>query len=154
MVITPHVLAGAALGTQIANPLLVAVGAMALHHVLDMVPHWDYDIMSSKKAGARKIALDVACAGVATFALIWNLPPETQLLALWGGFFGILPDGFLALHIFSNEKYFPRYARFHGFWHYLVIPKGQKPHFALGLATQIFAVLVVVNIFAATLWSG
>ncbi len=148
MVITPHVLAGAALGTQIAHPLLVAAGAVALHHALDMVPHWDYDIKSSRRKGVQKIAADIALSGIATLALIWNLPPETQLMALWGGFWGIFPDGLNAIHIFSGKKRLLGYDRFHGFWHYLVIPKGTQPRFAIGLATQIVAVLVVVNVFA------
>ncbi|MBI1755170.1 hypothetical protein HY250_04290 [Candidatus Azambacteria bacterium] len=147
MIITPHVLAGAALGTQISNPVLLAVYATISHHVLDMVPHWDYDILSSKKTGARKIAFDIALSGIVTFALIWNLPFQTQAHALWGGFWGILPDGFLALYLFSDKKYFPRYAQLHNFFHRLIIPKGHAPHFAIGLGTQIIAVLAALNVF-------
>lgn len=140
MVLTPHVLAGVAVGTQISNPILAALGGVAIHYLLDMTPHWDYDIMTSRKKGLAKIAADITLAGIATLALIWHLPLETQLTALWGGFWGVFPDGLLAIRIFSGNDYFRRATQLHNFWHHLIIPKGIKPHHVLGVSTQIIAV--------------
>jgi len=148
MVITPHVLVGVALGTQISNPIILAVAAVMSHYLLDMIPHWDYDFISSKKKGALKIAADITLSGIATFALIWNLPLEIQLLALWGGFWGIFPDGLSAIRIFSGKDYFRRATQLHNFWHHLIFPYGTKPHHALGISTQIMAVVAVFALFS------
>ena len=93
MILTPHILSGAAVASQISNPFAMVIAAMAVHHILDMIPHWDYEIHSSRRRAAQKIALDIAIAGIITLFFIWNLPLEKQFHILLGGFFGVLPDG-------------------------------------------------------------
>src|SRR3972149_9654355 len=115
MVLTPHILAGAALGANMASPLLIAAGAVALHFALDAIPHWDYDIYSSRKKAALKVGADLAIAGIAVLFLIRHMPPEQQINILIGGFFGILPDGLLFLSFIFKNKYLDRFARFHNF---------------------------------------
>ena len=117
MVLTPHILAGAALGASITNPAAAAVGAFALHFALDAIPHWDYDIYSSRKKAALKVGADLAIAGIAVLFLIRHMPPEQQISTLIGGFFGVLPDGLLFLSFIFKNKYLDRFARFHNVWH-------------------------------------
>lgn len=150
MILTPHIIAGAALATRIHNPILLAASALALHHMLDMIPHWDYDILSSKKLAVLKIGIDMAIAIILMIVLIWNLSPREQILMLYGGFFGILPDGLLFLNIISGRKLFARFVRFHDFWHHLIIKKDKKPPLILGFATQIITIsisLLILKIF-------
>lgn len=142
MILTPHIIAGAALATRIHSPILLAVSAIVLHHMLDMIPHWDYDILSSKKSAIMKIGTDMAVAGIIMLILIWNLPPREQILMLCGGFFGILPDGLLFINIISGKKLFVHFVKFHDFWHYLILEKGRHPSFILGLATQIIVIAI------------
>ena len=123
MILTPHILSGAAVASQISNPFAMMIAAMAVHHILDMIPHWDYEIHSSRRRAAQKIALDIAIAGIITLLFIWNLPLEKQFHILLGGFFGVLPDGFLFLYYASGEKIFRRYIKFHHFWHRLITKK-------------------------------
>lgn len=144
MVLTPHILAGAALGANIANPLAAAGSAFALHFALDAIPHWDYDIRSSRKKAAIKVGVDLAIACAATLFLIRHMPPEQQINTLVGGFFGVLPDGFLFLSFIFKNKLLDRFARFHDFWHQLFIQKEQKPPLALGFGVQIAAALPAI----------
>jgi len=148
MVLTPHILAGAALGASTVNPLVATVGAFALHFALDAIPHWDYDIRSSRKKAILKVSADLAVAGVAVLFLIWHMPLEQQISTLIGGFFGVLPDGLLLLSFIFKNKYLDRFARFHNFWHWLIVPKGTKSPFIWGFGVQIVVILLaILNIF-------
>ena len=148
MVLTPHILAGAALGAGITNPAAAAVGAFTLHFALDAIPHWDYDIYSSRKKAALKVGADLAIAGIAVLFLIRHMPPEQQISTLIGGFFGVLPDGLLFLSFIFKNKYLDRFARFHNFWHWLIVPKGTKSPFIWGFGIQVVVILLaILNIF-------
>ena len=148
MVLTPHILVGAALGASISNPVMAVVGAFALHFALDAIPHWDYDIYSSRKKAALKVGADLAIAGITILLLIWRMPIEQQINTLIGGFFGVLPDGFLFLSFIFKNKYLDRFARFHNFWHWLIVPKGTKSRFIWGFGVQIVVILsAILNIF-------
>jgi len=148
MVLTPHILAGVALGASISNPVMAAIGAFALHFALDAIPHWDYDIYSSRRKAALKVGADLAIAGIAVLFLIRHMPPEQQINILIGGFFGILPDGLLFLSFIFKNKYLDRFARFHNFWHWLIVPKGTKSPFAWGFGIQVAVILLaILNIF-------
>ena len=148
MVLTPHILAGAALGASISNPVMAVVGAFALHFALDAIPHWDYDIYSSRKKAALKVGADLVIASIIILLLIWHMPIEQQIHTLIGGFFGVLPDGFLFLSFIFKNKYLDRFARFHNFWHWLIVPKGTKSPFIWGFGVQIAVILLaILNIF-------
>lgn len=140
MILAPHMLAGAALATSLHHPALLALGAVALHYLLDALPHWEYDIMTSKKATAYKITADIAAGLLIIFFLLQRFGPAEQALILWGAFFGIFPDGLLAISLFSRRKYLRRHMRFHTFWHTRITPGGTRPPLWLGAATEILVV--------------
>jgi len=142
MILTPHILAGAAVATQTSNPVLIILVATSLHHVLDASPHWDYDIKSSRKSAAIKVTIDILLALAILLFFIRDLSLQQQVLILMGGFFGVLPDGLLFTNKASNGKYFFRYVKFHDFWHYLINPKGQKLNIIKGLPLQIIISLI------------
>lgn len=145
MILTPHILAGAALATQISNPVAIIPAALAAHYLLDAVPHWDYDIRSSRKAAIVKVTADIALASTLIFYMIWNLAPEKQINILIGGFFGVMPDGLLFLSWIIKKNYLAAFTRFHDFWHGLIIPKGQQPAFWWGLGVQIL--IIALSLF-------
>lgn len=150
MILTPHILSGAAVATQTSNPILVILLATVLHYILDAVPHWDYDIYSSKKTAIQKISVDIFAASLIVLFAIWNLPLEKQLLILMGGFFGVLPDGILFLNIISGNTLFVRYVKFHHFWHWLIAKKEQRPPLALGILPQILIAAISIYALAIT----
>lgn len=145
MILAPHMLAGAALAAYIPQPALLALSAVALHYLLDVLPHWEYDIMTSRKATACKIAVDIVAGLLIIFFAMQRFDPAQQALILWGAFFGILPDGLLAIYIFSREKYLRRLARFHIFWHTRIIPHKTHPPLWLGITTEI--IVVAISLF-------
>jgi hypothetical protein len=66
MVITPHVLVGAALARRRSVGAAAALGLVS-HYALDAIPHRDYSMEGI--AGAGRLVLDAALAGVALRAL-------------------------------------------------------------------------------------
>lgn len=146
MILAPHMLAGAALATVIHQPVLLAASAMTLHYFLDIAPHWEYDIMTSKKAAAYKITADIAAGLFIIFFALQNFGPAEQTLILWGAFFGILPDGLLAIHIFSRGKYLRRVAHFHIFWHTRIVPHKTHPPLWLGVSTEVIVIVISLSL--------
>lgn len=145
MILTPHILVGAALASQISSPVAIIPTVLTAHYLLDAVPHWDYDIRSSRRATIIKIAADIITASALVFYIIWNLAPEKQINILIGGFFGVLPDGLLFLSWIIKKNYLATFTRFHDFWHGLIIPKGQQPAFWWGLGMQI--IVITLSLF-------
>lgn len=133
-------LAGAALATAIHHPALLALSALGLHYLLDVAPHWEYDIMASKKAAVCKITADITAGLLIIFFIMQRFAPAEQALILWGAFFGIMPDGLLAIYLFSHGKYLRRLARFHIFWHTRIVPHKTHPPLWLGVTTQLLVV--------------
>lgn len=137
MILSVHFAAGAALSTVIPHPLLLVPAAMALHLVLDIFPHWEYDFMqTSKKKAAVKIALDIFAGVLFVVLLSQGTSSDRLALTLWGGFFGILPDGITFLYLVAGKKLFTYFTRFHIFCHTLIIPENEHPPAWLGIITQ------------------
>ena len=133
-------LAGAALATYIHQPTLLAFSAVALHYLLDVLPHWEYDIITSRKAAAYKIAADIAMGLFVVFFALRRFGPAEQALILWGAFFSIMPDGFSAIYFFSHGKYLRRQMQFHIFWHALIIPMKTHPPLWFAVTTEIIVI--------------
>lgn len=105
MIITPHMLVGAAIG--IYSPgIAPAFGFGVLsHYLLDALPHWDYlgEIRTSKAQNFLKIVLDFIIGLVAVLALVWDLPQKDLIIA---GVMGtLLPDcvQFIYQNLFKNR---------------------------------------------------
>lgn len=141
MILAPHMLAGAALATSIHQPAFLALSAAALHFLLDALPHWEYDIMTSNRATAYKITADIAAGLLIILFILQRFGSAEQALILWGAFFGIVPDGFSAIYFFSHGKYLRRQMQFHKFWHTLIVPMKTRPPLWLGAATEILVVI-------------
>lgn len=104
MIITPHFLVGAAIATNIPNPVLGLPLAFLSHFFLDFIPHRDYSALSKRSAqgtrngplikflresltGFLKMAADFLIA----FSTVFFLADNTTL-AIAGGFLAISPD--------------------------------------------------------------
>lgn len=120
MVLSPHLIAGAALGAKFQNPYLMPLAAIALHHFLDRLPHYDYKILPLSAYSAIKISVDILI-GILTIAFIYLFfNPAANLTSIVSGtFFSALPDGFLLLSlIFPKNNLLQKYQRFHSLFHY------------------------------------
>lgn len=144
MMITPHVLVGAALAMKISNPFTLVFFAFVSHFVIDMIPHHDYDIDPFKKK-FYKMLIDGVIAGLLLWYFVAHLPFEQQVLFVLGGFFAIFPDGLWMLHRLFSWKFLEPYVSIHHKLHWLIIQADNKAHPVIGLATQ--AVVVALSLY-------
>jgi len=137
MILSVHFAAGAALSTVIPDPLLLAPAAMGLHLALDVFPHWEYEFLQiPKKRAAIRIVADIFAGVLFVVLLSQGTSFDRLALALWGGFFGILPDGITFLYLITGKKLCTYFTRFHIFCHSLIIPEHEHPPAWLGILTQ------------------
>jgi len=106
MIITPHFLVGAAIGSRIKNWGLIAVLALVSHVILDKIPHWDYGKGAFKRFANTKsykilfiFLLKIAIDGSISVFLVFSIAKYNQAInltylapLLFGGLIAILPD--------------------------------------------------------------
>jgi len=93
---TAHAACGAAIGSVLSNPLVIAATAVTSHLVLDAIPHWDYPAKPSY------VLVDLFAA-----AVIVGLFGES--LHWWGAFWAVVPDTDVVLvHLeITSDNAFP-----------------------------------------------
>lgn len=96
MLITPHVLVGAAIGSQFSN-ILIAVPLSAFSHIiLDSIPHWDphidvdLGIEDLEKKDIVVITADLAI-GFTLLSVLAGLLPNSEVIWI-SGFCAAIPD--------------------------------------------------------------
>ncbi|MDD5589765.1 MAG: hypothetical protein PHQ47_01150 [Candidatus Portnoybacteria bacterium] len=100
MILFPHILTGAAIGSRIKNPqglFFLAILALSSHYLLDFIPHFDYGIAGLMKgfsfdvfAAAAKIGIDFSFGFVLLFLLAGKKKNFYYLFA--GGIIALIPD--------------------------------------------------------------
>jgi hypothetical protein len=121
MILTTHILAGAVLGKEINNPYAVAGLAIAVHFLMDLVPHGDYLNKKSKMREFWKVAFDLA-VGLGTVVAILFFRGEPSVANLRGIaigiFFSLLPDGTTLLYWKMGMKFLKPIKMFHEKMHF------------------------------------
>jgi len=116
MIISPHFIAGAAVGKLTGNPILAVVIGFVFHFVMDMVPHWNYGYKSLKKIKTfLLILLDPFLAFILFLAigLVRGFDFSTWLATFLGGFVCALPDLIEFIIRIFKLKPLAFYLRFH-----------------------------------------
>jgi len=161
MLLAPHILVGAAVASQFANPLWGLLFAFLSHFVLDRTPHWEYSIEPLKHIKTRgvkycapilkRVMLDIASGFMILFFAVAISYNEIPLWAwAFGGFFGILPDGLTSLLFSKREKsgifytFLKMFYFFHAKIHYS--KKRGMPPLRIGLGTQAIAILLALYV--------
>jgi len=127
MILTCHLLIGAAIASKI-QPAPLALGlAFLSHYFLDFIPHQEYSLKNifekrwrKSKLDFLKIFLDFSFGILLILLFSKNPCPKPDLflgfepIIYAGAFFAVLPDGFtfLAL-IFEKSKILGKHHRFH-----------------------------------------
>jgi len=106
MILTPHILVGAAIGSQIPSPFLAFVASFVGHYFLEALPHYEYNVSRLKDKQFKfdkasllplaKIGLDVFTG--AALALWLVLGKSFSSSAMSGMLGAVLPDGLLFLY--------------------------------------------------------
>lgn len=118
MVIAPHMLVGAAVGSQASNVWLAFCFGLLSHFLIDALPHWDYlkGVDIGNPNHLKKIALDFILGTGLVLILIWS---ESQklfiLIAITGA---LLPDFLEVAYENFNIKLLRPFSRFHDWIHY------------------------------------
>jgi len=115
MILTTHILSGAALGASVKNPYAVAGLAIILHFLLDTLPHGDYLNKKSRLREFWKVAVDLAIGFslVAAAVLIREGIFNNIQNILVGIFFSLFPDGTTFLYIWVKIKFLKPLKTFH-----------------------------------------
>jgi len=118
MILTTHILSGAALGASVKNPYAVAGLAVILHFMLDIFPHGDYLNKKSRLREFWKVAVDIAI-GLGIVAAVFSQNPTLEKNNIVVGvFFSLIPDGTTFLYIWMKIKFFKPLKDFHEHLHY------------------------------------
>ena len=147
MILTPHLLTGAAIASGISNPILGLSLAFLSHYFLDMLPHWEYSIKNVKSKnwiGAVPESMRII-ADFSIGVLLILVMAERAPFALLGAGFGIVTDllGFLGV-VFPN-KLLGYHDRLHAKTHFLRYAKIPS---AIGILSQILVVAMAAYLLS------
>lgn len=97
MTATGHAIVGAAIATQVTNPLLALPLAFLSHYVCDKLPHWD--VMTDDKKPKKLVIIESAIDVFLSVFLVWLiffyfLKFTDPILIFAGAFMAQLPDWF------------------------------------------------------------
>lgn len=149
MLSTPHLLAGAAIGSTVGGPATAFAFGLLSHLLLDMVPHADSDLFDTPgqgkitKAEYIPVALDIAlgAVSVAYFAFSQNHISENVMAGALGA---ITPDMVSLVPFWSptliKVPLFKQLHQLHMWLGYKNI--GKRKGMLFGVLTQ-FAVLIL-----------
>ncbi len=92
MILTPHMLVGAAIGSQVSNPWLAFCFGLLSHYLIDLLPHWDYlqEVKVSNPSHIKKVMADLLIGAIAVLVLTW--PEPNKLIIFVAVAASILPD--------------------------------------------------------------
>ena len=140
MLATPHLLAGAAIGSLTGNLPLVIILSLISHYSLDLLPHLDSGTLKlSKKKSYPMVAIDLLVGAIILYYLA-TTGKLTQATVWWGAGVATLPDLLDNMPIFSNwlHRYwiFNRIHRFHE----IIQEPGKRYQFSWGIATQLLVI--------------
>ncbi len=151
MLLTPHVLVGAAIGRQFDHAYLVAPLAAASHFALDLFPHWDLRIdlenEDLEKLDILVIILDLATALFLLMILLYRSPYWEMMLV--GAVSAAIPDIHHVIQALADPKKWERFARLgrlHG--RYSRVHKkfnwDHDSRFIYGIATQVLVGMAAI----------
>lgn len=147
MVLSTHAVVGGALGRLLpGGPIIALVAGFASHFLLDLIPHWDYELSSVVKTpkdsplgsdsqgesfgvvgsqivpgrlfwhDVAKVLLDLALGALVVWLFFSD--PQAVLISVWWGAFGaVLPDGLQFVYLKWQPRVLRPLQRFHRFVH-------------------------------------
>ena len=116
MILTCHLLTGAAIASKIRPVPLALILAFLSHYLLDFIPHRDYSAENIFKRRWRKAKLDflkIFLDFSLGILLVWLLSGKSLIISA-AVFLAVLPDGltFLAW-VFPKNKLLSKHCLFH-----------------------------------------
>ena len=139
MILTAHLLAGAAVASKISNPSLALPLALLSHYFLDSLPQYEYSITNIKEKRCR-VFLDIFFG----ISLIYLFSDKNPIIFI-GALSAIVPDGMTLLYILCpNKKLMRLHQKFHKAVNDIYDNEiKRKPPF-WGILTQITIVIAAI----------
>jgi len=137
MLVTPHVLFGAAIGSSFDKVYLVAPLSVASHFVLDSIPHLQgfIEVEELEKKDLLIVFADVLIALILVTLVSFG-SPKWELIAL-GAFCAWVPDIHHIIQVLFGPEKLRRYTKAHKKFHW-----DKQMKLLPGIATQILVVAV------------
>lgn len=150
MTLTAHAAMGAVIGEAVGNPLLGFVIAIAVHFLVDIVPHGDTFISNNfrvlkrrRKQALAYVTADAICA-ILFVLFIVNVRDVALIrpisLAIAGS---VLPDLLVGLFDITKSRYLRWISRLHFAFHNIVIKRYGDVPLRYSLVAQAILILVL-----------
>ena len=163
MIITPHLILGAAIGAKVKHFGWIIVLGLLSHLILDRIPHWDYGKKIEKLSRDKylkknlfivllKMGIDGMIGLIIVILIIWQkdmINPEYLSFIIVGIFASLFPDILLGasklFYVYGKFKKISKsYMDFHHkFLHH---PKHIKKLAPIALGTEILASIIAILI--------
>ncbi len=145
MITTVHTIAGGIVGEKVNNPLFAFFAGIALHYILDAIPH--FDNVLENKLWTWKQWVFTSVDLIITALLLIYLKPELVVANpfIWGAIGGMLPD--LLEHVPFWGKQFisnPIGKRLSNFHEKIHIQK--QSGVVIGMLTQVIILAIILII--------
>jgi hypothetical protein len=143
MILTPHMLLGAAIASKIGYAPLAIILAFLSHYLLDILPHIEYPIKNIQNKQWTKSLPDFIRVFLDFFAglLIIYFFSGWQIIIFTGALFSILPDAFNFLNLVFQNKLLKTHNNFHEKIHFL---KNKKISIFWRIVSQVLVVAVSI----------
>jgi len=154
MILSVHMLAGAAIGSKVKNYWAIFILAIISHFIMDAIPHWEYTGLAANVSGdffmsvTVKALLDILL-GVIVIGWLFKYSGLARP-TLWGAFCALLPDGLIFTYTLAQVLF-----GWHLDWLTYPIAIHDKIHFADKtdfLFWRIALELAVAAIALVVLW--
>lgn len=161
MILATHAIAGVALAAAIPNqPLLAFTTGIASHFLLDAIPHWDYELRSSRKDKNNPLNDDIVM-GRDFWSDLIKLGGDTMIGLVLAWFFfhqffinqlglltfasgvagGLLPDALQFAYFKLRSPWLTVLQRFHNFIH---AGHARKLKPSIGIVSQTLIVATII----------
>lgn len=152
MILSTHFVTGAAVASYTDSPAVLIAGAIILHFLLDLIPHWEYvNRLSELKKRIPYLLIDIVSGPMVIFIAIlvlfgFNL--ENLYWFFLGGLASMLPDSLTFLYIiFPKNNLLKNFYRFHN-WVHLLTTGEKQIDWRFGFAFQIMLDVIAVTLIA------
>lgn len=163
MILTSHAIIGTVAASAFpSHPLLAFSVALTSHYVVDAIPHWEYNLLSSKKdlenplnndiaigkdflSDFKKVLIDMILGVIASFSVFYSLGLGNSLLILIVGILGgIAPDFLQFVYYRFRHDPFRSFYIFHHRIHSRI--EWFEERYAVGIFLQILIIVTVISV--------
>lgn len=162
MILTSHTIIGVAAASVFpSHPIVAFSAALLSHYIMDAIPHWEYDLLSSEKdlnnplnndikigkdffSDLRKVSVDIFTGIIASFLIFYffGISKMPILILIAGISGGIAPDILQFVYFKFRQEPFKSLYLFHYFIHNR--SDELKRHFIVGTFLHILTVVSIV----------